>query len=343
VNRRRPRGGAALVALALVAAIVAAASIRWGAIDFSGESVGRALGSLLPGGLAPTLHERIVLSIRLPRALLCLAAGASLGVGGVLLQGLFRNPLVEPGLVGTSSGAALGAAIFFALGAKLGVEASWSLTVAACVGSVAATGAVFLLAPSGRGQRGSIVALLLTGMAINALCLSGVGFLSYIARDPQARSITFWSLGSLAGASWRAVIFVGTTSVLGTLLSLRHAKALNAMAIGEEEAAYLGFEIGRLKWSVLAINVAMVAVATAYTGVIAFVGLIVPHFLRLLRGADHRFLIPASALLGGTLLTLADLAARLLLRPAELPIGVVTSLVGVPIFLFLLRRRSYVF
>src|SRR5215210_951888 len=210
------------------------------------------------------------------------------------MQALFRNPIVEPGLVGTSSGAAFGSALFFVLGGVLNLGSGmWSLPAAACLGGVISTCLVFLLARSREDGRASIVTLLLTGLAVNALFMSAIGFLSYIARDPQARSITFWSLGTLSGASWRAVV--------------------------------------------------VVAVATAFTGVISFVGLVVPHILRMLGGADNRYLIVGSALTGATLLSLAELIARLTLRPAELPIGIVTSAVGVPVFLLLLRRRQYVF
>jgi len=290
------------------------------------------------------LNQRIFLELRLPRAVLCLFVGASLGVGGTLMQALFRNPIVEPGLVGTSSGAAFGSALFFVLGGVLHVTASvWTLPIAACIGGVISTYLVFLLAKSREDGRASIVMLLLTGLAVNALFMSAIGFLSYIARDPQARSITFWSLGTLSGANWKAVSILSMTTTAGSLLALRYAKQLNALMIGEEEATYLGVNVTRLKWIILSINVVIVAVATAFTGVISFVGLIVPHILRMMRGADNRFLIVGSALLGATLVSLADLIARLALRPAELPIGIVTSAVGVPVFLTLLRRRRYVF
>jgi iron complex transport system permease protein len=219
----------------------------------------------------------------------------------------------------------------------------WALPLAACVGGIVSTYAVFLLARSKDDGRASIVLLLLTGLAVNALCMSAIGFLSYLARDPQARSITFWSLGTMAGANWRAVYVVAFTTIAGTLIALRYGKQLNALMIGEEEATYLGVNVNRLKWIILSINVVIVAVATAFVGVISFVGLIVPHILRMLKGSDNRFLIAGSALTGAIILTLADLAARMVLRPAELPIGVVTSAVGVPIFLYLLRRRQYVF
>jgi len=333
-----------LIALAFTTLIVLAASIRFGAIDFSLADIAHALASLIPGKSEPTLDQRIFLELRLPRAILCLFVGASLGVGGTLMQALFRNPIVEPGLVGTSSGAAFGSAMFFVLGAVLHLSASiWTLPIAACIGGVVSTYLVFLLARSREDGRASIVMLLLTGLAVNALFMSAIGFLSYIARDPQARSITFWSLGTLSGANWKAVTIVSISTTAGTILALRYAKQLNSLMIGEEEATYLGVNVNRLKWIVLSINVVIVAVATAFTGVISFVGLIVPHILRMLGGADNRYLIASSALLGATLLSLADLVARLALRPAELPIGIVTSAVGVPIFIALLRRRQYVF
>lgn len=342
-KQRGTRRGLLLI-LAVATLIVLAASIRFGAIDFSIADITHALTSLIPGQPEPTLNQRIFLELRLPRAVLCLFVGASLGVGGTLMQALFRNPIVEPGLVGTSSGAAFGSALFFVLGGVLHIAASvWTLPIAACIGGVISTYLVFLLAKSREDGRASIVMLLLTGLAVNALFMSAIGFLSYIARDPQARSITFWSLGTLSGANWKSVSIVSITTTAGSILALRYAKQLNALMIGEEEATYLGVNVNRLKWIILSINVVIVAVATAFTGVISFVGLIVPHILRMMRGADNRFLIVGSALLGATLLSLADLIARLALRPAELPIGIVTSAVGVPIFLSLLRRRQYVF
>src|SRR6478672_8807244 len=203
----RPR--TLLLILAVLSVVVLAGSIRYGAIDFSISDIVAALHSLV-GGPEPTLDQRIFLELRLPRAILCLLVGAALGVGGTLMQALFRNPIVEPGLVGTSSGAALGSALFFVVGGVLDIGMSvWSLPIAACIGGIIATYLVFLLARSREDGRASIVMLLLTGLAINALFMSAIGFLSYIARDPQARSITFWSLGTLSGASWKAVQIVG--------------------------------------------------------------------------------------------------------------------------------------
>lgn len=319
-----------------------AASIRYGAIDFSAHDMAAAVAGKFAGSNDLTLDQRIFIQLRVPRAILCLLVGACLGVGGTLMQALFRNPIVEPGLVGTSSGAAFGAALFYVFGALLKVNfGGWTLPFAACAGGVLSTYLVFALAHTKHEGRSSILRLLLTGLAINALFMSGIGFLSYIARDPQARSIIYWNLGTLSGADWNSVLTVGLATAIGVIPAIIYAKPLNALMIGEDEAVALGVNVARLKWVVLTINVIMVAVATAFTGVISFVGLIVPHILRILRGPDNRFLIVGSALLGGTLLSIADLVARVSFRPAELPIGIVTAVVGVPVFLSLLRSREY--
>lgn len=332
----------ALIVLFVLMIVTTAASIRYGAIDFSSHDMTRAISGKLAGSTDLTLDQRIFIQLRVPRAILCLLVGACLGVGGTLMQAMFRNPIVEPGLVGTSSGAAFGAALFYVFGALLKVNlGQWTLPIAACAGGVLSTYLVFALAHTKNEGRSSILRLLLTGLAINALFMSGIGFLSYVARDPQARSIIYWNLGTLSGADWNSVLVVGAATIFGLIPAIAYAKPLNALMIGEDEAMALGVNVARLKWTVLTINVVMIAVATAFTGVISFVGLIVPHILRILRGPDNRFLIIGSALLGGTLLSVADLIARVSLRPAELPIGIVTAVVGVPVFVSLLRTREY--
>jgi iron complex transport system permease protein len=331
-----------LLAVLLVISLIFSA--KFGAVNIGWESIYASLQKCFGNANNLNLDERIFVQIRLPRVILCALVGASLGVGGALMQALFRNPIVEPGLVGTSSGAAFGAALYFVLGAVLNYDGGeWTLPFAACAGAALATFMVFLLAKTNSSGRSSIIALLLVGIAVNALFMSGVGFLSYIARDPQARSIAFWNLGTLSGANWHSVIVVSISTLLCIFLALRYAKQLNALLIGEEEAQFLGVNVKRLKIIVLLINVILVAVATAFTGVISFVGLIVPHLLRILRGSDNTYLILGSALLGGIVLTVADLAARLILAPAELPIGIVTSVVGAPVFIYLLRKKNYYF
>ena len=341
---RGGRSARIYLVLVVLLLLLALASVKFGAVEITTGEIGRALAHALRGEALTDLNERIFLQIRLPRVCMGIFVGATLTIGGVLLQALFRNPIVEPGLVGTSSGAAFGASLYFVLGATLGIGlGEWGLPLAACIGGMVSTALVFYLARSRDSGRSSVIALLLTGVAVNALFLSGVGFLSYIARDPQARSITFWNLGTLSGAYWEAVGIVAAVTGAGLWLSLRYAKQLNALMLGEQEAQLLGVSLGQLKLKVLAVNVVMVAVATAFVGVIAFVGLIVPHFLRMLNGSENRFLIGAGALTGAIVLTASDLAARLLVSPAELPLGIVTSVIGTPIFIILLRRTNYLY
>lgn len=257
------------------------------------------------------------------------------------MQGLFRNPIVEPGLIGTSSGAAFGASIVFVLAAKWPPEIKsqfgpFLTPLFAFFGALLATWLVYMLAKN--AKRISIISLLLVGIAVNAMGLSGTGFMSYIARDPQARSITFWNLGTFSGANWLQVFIVGTVATIMFFISFRYSKQLNALLLGEEEATYLGIDTEKLKIRVMILNTAMVAVATAFVGVISFMGLIVPHILRLLIGSDNKRLLPASVITGALLLILADICARLLLAPAEIPIGIITSIVGAPVFIILLKR-----
>lgn len=282
------------------------------------------------------MHERIFIDLRVPRTLLGIIAGAALSVGGVLLQSLFRNPIVEPGLIGTSSGAAFGAALYFVLGAALpAVFGSATLSVMALLGSLLAT--VVLLAFDKQNGNAEIQ-ILLAGIAINALFMSGVGFMSYLARDPQARSITFWNLGTLSGANWRNVAMCALVVVPSLLVTLRMSKGLNALTLGINEAAHLGVKIVRFRWMIIGLQIALVAMVTSITGVIPFIGLIVPHILRLLGGGEHKFLLVGSILLGPTVVLLTDVLARMLLMPAEIPLGILTSFIGAPLFLILLRR-----
>lgn len=331
--------------LILLLVITLLCAIAFGAVSILPSEMLSSLKHFFSGQKPATLYEGVFIQLRLPRVLLCAITGAILAVSGVLMQGLFRNPIVEPGLIGTSAGAAFGASIVFVMAANMNVrvkELAGPLLVPlfAFGGALLATYAVYALAKN--AKRISIVSLLLIGIAVNAVGLSGTGFMSYIARDPQARSITFWNLGTFSGASWSQVIIVGTVAAIIFVVAIRYAKALNILLLGEEEAGYLGVDTQKLKRSVMLLNTAMVSIATAFVGVISFVGLIVPHVLRLLMGSDNKRLLPASMLMGALLLTLADMGARLLLAPAEIPIGIITSLVGAPVFIFLLKKFNIV-
>jgi len=328
--------------LGILLVFVFIASICYGAVEISPSEILSAIKKAITSSGNYTLNERILLQIRLPRAILSLFVGAGLAVGGTLMQALFRNPIVEPGLAGTSSGAAFGAALYFVLGATFKfIAGGWALPVAAFLGGTLSTFMVFILSEKKQQGRQSVTTLLLMGIAVNALFMSCVGFLAYIARDPQARSITFWNLGTLSGASWNAVVIVGVTTTVCIAIALRFSKQLNALMLGDEEAALVGVEVKKLKRYILLVNIVMIAVATAFVGIITFVGLVVPHLLRIWKGSDNRYLIIGGTLLGAVLLNAADLLARMALSPAELPIGIVTSVIGVPVFIYLLRSKSY--
>ena len=284
--------------------------------------------------------ELILGQIRLPRTLLGLAVGAVLALTGVSMQGLFRNPLADPGLVGVSSGAALGAAFAIVLGAAWGglpaVFGPYLLSISAFAGGLLVTSMVYRLGR--RDGQTSVASMLLAGIALTALAGALIGLLTYLADDATLRSLTFWNLGSLNGASydrlWPLLIVAG-----GVALWLpRRAKALNALLLGESEARHLGFDVERIKRELIWCTALGVGAAVAAAGLIGFIGLVVPHLMRLLVGPDHRILLPASLLAGASLLLFADLLARLLLAPAELPIGIVTALIGAPFFLYLLVR-----
>lgn len=327
-----------LLALLLITLLIAIAS---GAVSISFSDMAGSISHLIKGEAPANIHQGVFLQLRLPRVLLCAITGAILSVSGVLMQGLFRNPIVEPGLVGTSAGAAFGASVVYVLSANFSPElkafaGTWLIPVFAFTGGLIATFIVYALAKN--AKRVSILSLLLTGIAVNAVGLSGTGFMSYIARDPQARSITFWNLGTFTGASWIQVGITATVAAFIFFISFRYSKKLNALLLGEEEAAYLGVDVNKLKQRVMILNTAMVAVATAFVGVISFVGLIVPHILRMVIGSDNKKLLPASIISGAILLVWADMGARLLLAPAEIPIGIITSLVGAPVFIILLKR-----
>ena len=284
--------------------------------------------------------ELILGQIRVPRTLLGLAVGAVLALCGVAMQGLFRNPLADPGLVGVSSGAALGAAFAIVMGASLGGLpegfAPYVLSVFAFAGGLAVTGIVYRL--GSRDGQTNVGIMLLAGVAMTALAGSIIGLFSYLADDAALRTLTFWNLGTLNGASYARLWPLLLVCVLVILWLPRRASALNALLLGESEARHLGIEVERLKRELVLCIALGVGAAVAAAGLIGFVGLIVPHLVRLLVGPDHRVLLPASALAGASLLLFADVFARLVLAPAELPIGIVTAFIGAPVFLFMLVR-----
>jgi len=339
IDRRR----AALLALGALALVAIVISIARGATPISIARIFDILAGLLGGdSAAGTGDTAIVLQIRLPRTILGFAVGAALALSGAALQGLFRNPLADPTLIGASSGGALAAVAVIVLGGAAlgplgGLARALALPVIAFAGAIAATMLVYRFAT--RDGETSVATMLLAGIGVGAIANAGIGILIFMSDDDQLRTLNFWLLGSLAASTWTVVLPAVAFLVVPLILLPRCAAGLNAFALGEAEAGHLGVSVERLKHRLIALTALAAGASVAVAGAIGFVGLIVPHLVRMGLGADHRLVLPASTLLGGTLLVAADIAARTLVIPAELPIGIVTSLAGGPIFLWLLLRR----
>ncbi len=285
-------------------------------------------------------QDVVLWSIRLPRVLAGVLVGAGLAMAGAAMQGLFRNPLADPALVGISSGAALGAVLVLVLGVHVShvLGSSVLLPLAAFAGALIIAGAMNRLAY--RDGRTVVSTLLLAGIAFNALCSAGVGLLTFLSTDAQLRSIVFWTLGSLGGATWANLAWLAPLVLLPAWAIHSQRRILNAFLLGESEAGHLGFHVERGKRVILLGVTLVVGSTVSFAGIIGFVGLVVPHLLRLWIGPDHRYLLVGAGLLGALVLVLADTIARLVVIPAELPIGIVTALGGAPFFLWLLHREG---
>lgn len=335
------RGPGPTLTLALAALLLAASvlSLTTGA---AGLGAGDLLGVFWGEGLSP--RDQVVLfDIRLPRLSLGMAVGAALAVSGVLLQGLFRNPLADPGIVGVSAGAGLGAVLAIVLGGLLptavtAIAGSTLVPLAAGLGGWLTTLVLYRIATS--GQRTDVALMLLAGIALAALAGAATGVLTYLADDRQLRDLTFWGMGSLAGATWGKLAAALPLIALALVVAPRLARGLNALALGETQAAHMGIDVQLLKRLAILSAAASTGAAVAVSGGIGFIGLVVPHLLRQAQGPDHRALIPQAALLGSALLVLADLVARSIVAPSELPIGILTALVGAPVFLWMLMQRA---
>ncbi len=300
------------------------------------------VGSLLraagiPNAWAPTdqIIESTLWVVRFPRIVMALAVGAALAAAGAVMQAVFGNPLAEPGVVGVSAGAALGAATAIVLG--LSAYGEFLVAVPAFAGGLLATLLVYLV--SRANGRTEVVTLLLTGIAVNAFAGAGLAFVLFSANAANREQIIFWQLGSLGGSLWREVLIVAVVAVAGVTVATFFGRRYDVLALGERNARHLGIDVERLRLISVVLVALLTGVAVAFVGIIAFVGLVVPHVVRMLLGPSHRSLIPVSAIGGATLLLFADLLARNLAPGAELPIGLLTSLVGGPFFFFLLWRQ----
>lgn len=336
-RRRRARRLTGLLVVALICAGIA--SLSSGA---SGISLTRVLSELLAGQEIAARDRIVLVDIRLPRLIMGALIGAALAVSGAVLQGLFRNPLADPGIVGVSAGAGLGAVSAIVLGSVLPFAlGSWLVPLAAFVGAWCSTMLLYRVAT--RQGRTSVATMLLAGIALGAMTSALTGVLVYFADDTQLRDFTFWTMGSLAGSGWDKVA-VGAPLLLGAVCAAPLlARGLNGLALGEAAAAHIGIAVQRIKAAAILTVALATGTAVAIGGGIGFVGIIVPHLLRLISGPDHRGLLPNAALLGATVLILADMVSRSIIAPAELPIGIVTALAGGPFFLWvLLRNRTLV-
>jgi iron complex transport system permease protein len=285
--------------------------------------------------------QLILLSIRLPRIVMACSVGALLAGAGTIMQGLFRNPLADPGLVGVSAGAGLAVAAAVVIGDRAlpgtMINLPFLLPVAAFAGALAATALLYRIA-TWQG-RTSVATMLLAGIALGALASAGTGLLVFLADDRQLRDITFWMLGSLAGATWQKVSTILPFVALLLLSFTVVGRGLDLLVLGEAEAFHMGIAVERLKRLLIVLVAGAAGAAVSVSGVIGFVGIVVPHLLRLVIGPGHRLLLPASACAGAILLVIADTFARTVAAPAELPIGIVTAIIGAPFFLFLLLRQ----
>lgn len=321
-------------------------SIGIGAVEISPLQslaiLARKIGVELPFAFTAQ-QESVLLFIRLPRVILGLAIGAALAVSGAVLQSLFRNPLADPGLIGVSSGAALAVSMAIVLGESLSFSflsfnKPYFLPFAAFFGGMAAT--IFIYRIGKKKIGANVATMLLAGIAVNAFAVAGIGLMSFLATDAQLRNITFWNLGSLGGASWTNLAVSVPLILISVFFLLRLARSLNVVLLGEAEARHLGVNTERLKWQAICLVALAVGASVAVAGAIGFVGLIVPHLLRLTIGADHRFLLRNSAISGAILLLGADLLARNILSPAEIPIGILTAIIGAPFFIWLLLKKN---
>ncbi|WP_310444136.1 FecCD family ABC transporter permease [Stenotrophomonas rhizophila] len=336
----RRRGATVLIWAAAGLLIAVIASFAVGPLRLPPVEVLQAIGVKL--GLADpasvsTRDLAVVWQLRIPRALLGAMVGAALAMAGASLQGLFGNPLADPGIVGVTQGAALGAVSAIVLGA--GAFGVWTLPLAAFAGAGGAITLTYLLARPGQGT--GTATLLLVGIAIAAFCSAMIGFLTYIASESELQSLVFWQMGSLAQADWMDVVAVAPVFVLGTIALLRLATPLDMLALGERQAQHLGLDVKRTRLKLIAFSALLVGAAVAFAGSIGFVGLVVPHVVRLLVGPGHRWLLPVSAVAGALLIVVADTAARTLDPPSEIPLGLFSAALGAPFFLWLVMRQRH--
>ncbi|MEM8986036.1 MAG: iron ABC transporter permease [Pseudomonadota bacterium] len=328
--------GAGALVFAMLGIVIGPLNITL--LDFGGV-ITDALG--LTEGSVSTVKSGVIFNLRIPRVLLGVGVGATLGVAGAAMQGFFRNPLADPSLIGVSFGGALAAVAIIVLGGAvlapvIAVLGAFALPIFAFFGSL--TVVIMIYRISTIEGRVVVATMLLAGVAANALAISGIGYLTFLADDTQLRDLTLWTLGTLGGATWSRVLPALILMAISIAGMLTLSRAMNCLLLGEGDAASLGVDVEKVKRRAAVLTALGVGAATAICGVVSFIGLVVPHLVRLMTGPDHRYVLPGSALLGAALVLAADLVARIAVVPAELPLGVVTAAIGAPFFFWLLLK-----
>lgn len=333
----RITGSISIVSLLGMLLLISLASVLVGAYELDLEKLGQVLV-----GEGSRVENYLVWQVRLPRVVLAVAVGGGLAITGAATQGLFRNPLAEPTLIGITSGAMLFAVLALVFNVVVVaflpvILQQFAVSLFAFFGALLTTILVYRIAK--RGGKVNVAAMLLSGIAIAALTGAFTGMLIYVSDEDQLRDITFWTLGSLGGANWTQVLICLPVTLIGGFFLQQNALALNAFLLGEREASQLGFNVQKIKRQIIICVALIVGVSISFTGLIGFVGLVIPHLVRLQLGTDYRKLMACSFLLGGSFLLAADTIARTIVAPAELPIGILTALVGAPFFIWLLLRQ----
>ncbi len=333
-----------IISLVLLLFISIMAAVVLGAASISFKSVLDALLSPLPflanlfkGIDTPDIQRGIIISLRLPRVVQAAVVGASLAVAGAVFQGLFRNPMADPYVLGVSSGAALGAVLAMLTGGALFFAGFTAVPLFAFAGGILTITLVYYISRVGKAV--PVMTLLLAGIAVSAFLSALVSLLTYFSGE-KLHQVVFWMMGGVGGATWSRITAMLPYVIVGFACIYHYAGELNVLLLGEETARHLGVDTERVKKILLAAASLLVAAAVSTSGIIGFVGLVVPHFIRLAIGPDHRILLPASALLGASLLIIADTVARNIIAPAELPVGIITAMVGAPMFIYLLKKRK---
>jgi iron complex transport system permease protein len=329
-----------LAGCAVLLVVVMALAVTFGSVGLSPAAVWQVLADHVGGHPKPTVADEIVWQIRVPRVLLAAVVGAALTTAGTVVQALVRNALADPFLLGVSSGASVGATLVLLFGAfaSLGI---WALSVGSVLGAMAAMAAVFFVSRTGRQL--APTQLILCGVVLSAMFESVTSFLLFKGNPQATQSVLFWLLGSFGNANWTQLPIPAAVLVVAMGFLVAQARSLNALAMGAEPAASLGIDVAALRRNLFVVTSLMVGVAVAVSGIIGFVGLVVPHIVRLLVGSDHRRVLPVGVLVGASFMVLGDLLARTIVSPQEMPIGVITAFIGAPTLLVLIRRRPYLY